>query len=142
VRFSMRRLLEIVAFVALLCMMLFALPDTAAFWSLLLTTLAVPSLAIPVIVYAEGDVRAFAIGVVSSFGLTSFAFWFFPFAVLTGGPVEIFDTAMLGSSAEVGAWKIFFAAMLGSTALLGFASVAIRHACRKQRSTERPAIDG
>ena len=132
----MRWLLEIVVFVALMCMMLFALPDTAAFWSLLLTTLAVPSLAIPVIVYSQGNARAFAIGVVSSFALTPFAFWFLPYAVIIGGPEQIFDNLWQGTPGELRAWKMFFAAALGSTVLLGFASIAIRHACRRQQSQE------
>jgi hypothetical protein len=133
-RFSTRRLFELVALLALLFAMLFALPDTPAFWSLVLTTLAVPSLAIPVIVYSHGNVRAFAIGVLSSFGLTPFALWFIPFAAIFGSPLQLMDSASPGGPAEVRAWKIFFAAILGWAVLTGLTSVAIRHACRKQES--------
>ncbi|MEX2142206.1 MAG: hypothetical protein WD894_23260 [Pirellulales bacterium] len=135
-RFSTRRLLEVVAFMALLCMMLFALPDTAAFWSLVLTTLAVPSLAIPVIVYGRGNVHAFAIGVLSSFGLTPFALWFIPFAAIFGSPMRLMDSASPGDAAEVRAWKIFFAAILSWAVLTGLTSIAIRYACRKQESDD------
>jgi hypothetical protein len=136
VRFSMRWLLAVVACAAIVCMMLFALPDGAAFWSLWLTSMAVPSLAIPIIVYSREDVRAFAIGVVSSFGLTPVAFWFLPLAVIIGSPRQMFEGAMPGDPAETQAWKIFFAAVLGSSVLLGLASVGIRHLCRRPLDEE------
>jgi hypothetical protein len=138
-RFSILWLLALVAAASVICMMLFALPDGAAFCSLLFTTLAVPSLAIPVIVYSRGNVRAFAIGVVSSFGLTPFAFWFLPYAVIIGGPQQVFDNLWQGTPEELRAWKMFFAAVLGSTFLLGLAAVVIRHLCHKSRRTNSTA---
>jgi hypothetical protein len=140
-RFSTRALLELVAFVAFVCMMLFALPDTAAFWSLIFTSLAVPSLAIPVIVYSRDNVRAFAIGVLSSFGLTPFALWFIPFASIIGSPLRLIDNPSPGDPTEVRAWKIFFAVILGSAVLTGLASVAVRHACRKRESNDNLVTD-
>jgi hypothetical protein len=138
-RFSISGLLAIVAFTATVCMMLFALPDTAAFWSLVLTALAVPSLAIPVIVYGHGNTRAFAIGVISSFGLTPFALWFVPFTAIIGSPLRLMDNPSPGDPAEVRAWKIFFAILLGSTVLTGLASIAIRHLCRSKTAASDPA---
>jgi hypothetical protein len=135
-RFSIRWLLALVAAAAVGCMMFFALPDTAAFWSLLLTSMAIPSLSIPVIVYSRDDLRAFAIGVISSFALTPTAFWFLPFLVVTGNPIFFFDERVAGDTNEMRAWKIFFAIILGSAFLTGLASVAIRHLCRRRARLE------
>lgn len=101
-QFSLRWLLVLVALAALVLMMLLVLPDVAAFWNLLGTVILVPSLAIPVIVYARGRARAFAIGIVSCFALTPVAFWFLPLAITIGGPSRVFDD--VGSPEEIKAW--------------------------------------
>lgn len=131
-RFRLRTVFILTFFVALVCMVLFTLPDWPAIVILAALATVTPGALVAGIIYGRGAKRAFAIGGLVSGG------WVFmgaPYFYYMGVLGELVDA----DGATMAKW--LFVAAYGVLLLAGFASVGVRRLCYQGRNGIRPPRD-
>jgi hypothetical protein len=132
-QFTMRWLLAIILFAAILCSLFFAAPDMIGSGLLCVLALTVAPFTVALIVYGKGGVRAFGIGssVASLSAMGAFGGGEATFATVivqfTFQTLE--DTLKPAGWSVPGVMKSWVALYLGGVALCGMVAVAVRWLC-------------
>lgn len=131
-QFRLKTLFVVTFLVAVVCMVLFALPDWLSLMVLAAAAMVTPGALIAGIIYGRRAKRAFAIGCLASGG---WALWFTPilfYEAFDGGSINI------GDPIEA---KLIFVAFCTVLAVAGFVSVGVRRCCYQGRNGIRPPRD-
>lgn len=131
-RFRLKSLFLLTFFVALACMVLFALPDVLSVFSLAAVASATPGGLIAGIIYGRGAKRAFAIGSLASGG---WLLWITPIVFYASINGE------LNLSEEPATAKIVFVSFYGVLAFGGLVAIGVRRLCYQGRNGIRPPRD-
>ena len=131
-RFRLKTLFLLTFLVAIVCMVLFAVPDVVSVYALGAVAMATPGAILAGIIYGRGAKRAFAIGCLSSGG---WALWVTPILSFyaVNGELSVGDEAVI--------FKIWFVAYYGALALGGLAAIGVRRLCYQGRNLIRPPRD-
>ncbi|HVA49475.1 MAG TPA: hypothetical protein VNH11_24120 [Pirellulales bacterium] len=130
-RFRLKTLFLLTFLVAVVCAVLFTLPDGLALIVLATLGMATPGALIAGIIYGRGAKRAFAIGSLAAGG---WALWIAPY---------FFYAAISGEwdGADITLVKWMFAGFYVALAVAGLASVGVRRLCYQGRNGIRPPRD-
>ena len=129
-RFRLKSVFLLTFLVALVCMVLFTLPDWPAIVILAALATVTPGALVAGIIYGRGAKRAFAIGGLASGG---WVLWGAPYFYYMGILGEVDSDATLA--------KMLFVAAYGLLLLAGLASVGVRRLCYQGRNGIRPPRD-
>ena len=144
-RFSLRALLVVILGISILCALLFAVPDRVALLLLLVISCYVTIAAVLGIVYFDGNIRAFCIGMAAGAVNMMFLDMLYSFSMVLEEVAALLQG--LNSADEVEGYsfgKLIFAYVLVSCLSGGFLGVLARQLSvrRKQRaSNEKPIPD-
>lgn len=139
-RYSLRGLFIVVTLAAVLCAVLFALPDGIGLIVLGLSTLSVTPACIAGVVYGRGKIRAFAIGCLTTGWWISFATFYYGIIVMFEGDWQELFSAI--NSADEGTifYKIGWAVIMAWVGFSGLVSVGVRWLVRPRTVREMPVV--
>lgn len=136
-RFRLKTLFLITSLVAVVCGVLFALPEWLSCLVLVAFVMVSPAALVAGIIYGRGARRAFAIGFLACGGWALFGMPYYLVVTFSDG----IDGIMEIDSPTALMIKIAFVAYYGFLSLSGLVSIGIRRLCYQGRNGIRPPRD-